>query len=63
MKYKFLSDDDGHWFIVPLDMVELFNKMLEEGEEDYWCEFNNTFGKYWADHPSSYTFENYEQGE
>lgn len=60
MRYKFLKDDDGHWFIVPVDLVPKFNQMLEDGAEDHWCEFNNTFGEYWADHPSNYTFENYE---
>jgi len=40
------SDDDGHWYVIPHSKVEQFQKMLSEGEEDEWSEFEENFGEY-----------------
>ena len=55
MKCKFVQDDDCHWYMIPADMETLFHQMLENGEADYWCEFNNKWEDYRCDHPSCYT--------
>jgi len=60
MRYKFARDDDGHWYLIPVYQAEMFYKILHEGEDDCWCEFNNSFGEYRCDHPTDYTFENPE---
>jgi len=34
MRYKFLSDDDGHTYLVPVEKIEAFEKWLAAGP--YW---------------------------
>lgn len=58
MKYKFVQDDDCHWYLIPEELHTLFLQMEENGEADWWCEFNNKFEQYCCDHPSNYLVEN-----
>lgn len=60
-RLSFMSDGDGHWYLIPIDRVDKFNKMLEEGEDDSYCEFNNEFYDRMCNHPSSYSFVNPEE--
>lgn len=57
-RWRFVNDDDGHYFLIPDSLHPLFIQMLDQGEADYWTEFNNKFDEYAIDHPSNYTFEN-----
>lgn len=54
MNIKFLQDQDCHWYAVPENMVNTFKRLDEEGVEDYWVEFCDTFDEYRIDHPSEY---------
>lgn len=60
MRYKFARDDDGHWFLIPVELNAEFYRLLEQGEDDLWAEFNNKFEEYTSNNPCSYTFENPE---
>ncbi len=40
------KDDDGHWYVIPKDQMLLFCKLLDEGLNDEWEEFNERFGQY-----------------
>lgn len=60
MRYNFARDNDGHWFLIPVELNAEFHRLLEEGEYDLWAEFNNKFEKYTSNNPCSYTFENPE---
>ena len=60
MRYNFITDGDCHWYLLPTTLNERFSELLDNGEEDYYCEFNNTFDQYRCDSPSNYTFENPE---
>ena len=45
-KVKAITDNDGHWYVVPADMEDAFYSMLEYGENEDWSLFNETFSKY-----------------
>lgn len=57
-RFRFVSDDDGHNYLIPAELDIKFDEMLEDGEDDYYAEFNNTFSKYRCDSVSNWTFEN-----
>lgn len=59
-KFRFRTDGDGHWYLIPAELSTMFSQMLDDGEEDYYCEFNNKFEEYRCDCPSNYTVENPE---
>lgn len=42
------SDDDGHEYVIPAEKAELFDKLLELGEEDYYEAFSDEFDHYRA---------------
>ena len=53
-RFYFDSDDDGHDYLVPLEMRDLFREMLEDcfghtwGDDDYYASqnrFEEKFGK------------------
>lgn len=56
MRYKFIRDDDCHWFLIPVELEPLFVQLLENGEADWWAEFSNKFEEYCCDSPCNYTF-------
>jgi hypothetical protein len=61
-RYRFAQDDDGHWYLIPVELEILFFQMQENGEADGWCEFNNKFYEYSTGcSPSCYTFTNPEE--
>lgn len=57
MKGSFIQDQDCHWYFIPEDKKSLFYQMEENGEFDYFCEFNNTFEEYRCEYPSNYVVE------
>lgn len=59
-RWRFVTDDDGHWYLIPVELEEEFNKLLSEGEDDCYTEFNNKFYDNYSIgcHPSCFTFEN-----
>lgn len=62
MKYCFRRDDDGHWYLIPVERSKLFSELLESGlENDDYCDFCNEFDEYRIDSPQHFTFENPEE--
>lgn len=61
MKYCFKRDDDGHTYMIPVDMASLFSDLLINGEEDCYAEFNNVFMEYSCGSFTDWTFENPEE--
>lgn len=57
VRYRFIKDDDCHWYLIPVSMSTVFNQMLDNGEDAYWSIFNNTFDEYRCDSPTNFTFE------
>ena len=55
VRYRFITDDDCHWYLIPVGLEVLFYRLLESDEDDY-AEFNNTFDEYRCDSPSNFTF-------
>jgi len=41
-----VSDEDGHWYVIPHSSTEQFHEMLANGEEDEWSAFEENFGDY-----------------
>jgi hypothetical protein len=56
VRYRFIKDDDCHWYLIPASMSTVFNQMLSNGESDCYAMFNNTFDEYRCDSPSNFTF-------
>ena len=56
VRYRFITDGDSHWYLIPADLEDLFHKLLAEGEDDYYAEFCGRFDEYRCDHPSNFTF-------
>ena len=57
---RLVSDDDGHWFIIPADKWEEWEGWLENPEttdytEPKWARYTNT-------HPSRVTFTDWTIG-
>jgi len=67
-RFFFDSDDDGHWYIVPVELKSVFYDLMEKSESskpgsDEWndaCDqINEKFGEHRIDGwPSNYSFEN-----
>ena len=49
MTFCFMQDDDGHNYLIPFEERELFEVMLEQGEEDYYERFIDKFSNYSID--------------
>lgn len=58
-RWCFKQDDDGHNFLIPVELSSKFSEMLVSAinEEDY-AEFNNAFDQYSCDSFLNYSFEN-----
>lgn len=56
VRYRFITDGDCHWFLIPVGLEDEFNSLLENGEEDYYTEFSNRFEEYRCNYPGEYTF-------
>lgn len=58
VRFKFVSDCDGHWYMIPSSLSEefsLWDATALDGAEDEWT--GRDFDIYrLAQHPSSYTF-------
>lgn len=55
-EHKFVVDDDGQWYIIPVSDLELFYSSLEEGETDDYERFNRLFTPFRSSHPFRYAF-------
>lgn len=55
-RWCFKQDDDGHNFLIPVELSSLFNELVER-QDDYYAEFNNTFDQYGCDSFLNYSFE------
>jgi len=61
MKKVFTQDDDGHWYLVPVDEIDEFDSFMEDydDERDYGTEQYNRYMDYRIDGcPSHYSVEN-----
>jgi len=57
MKYKFIRDDDCHWYMIPVDQVDKFEEWvqyMEDMDKDY---DGPDFDKYGCDDPTRYAFD------
>ncbi len=54
-RWCFKRDDDGHDYLIPLDMVEEFDKLLYE-TDDHYESFINKFDEMRIGYPSGYSF-------
>ena len=41
-----VKDNDGHWFVIPAELKELFFRMLDSGHKDEYEEFSSVFDEY-----------------
>lgn len=57
-RWCFATDGDGHNFLIPVELSSLFDELLENGEEDRYEKFNNTFDQYSCDSFLNFSFEN-----
>tara|TARA_Y100000310_G_scaffold56232_1_gene51641 strand:+ start:47356 stop:47685 length:330 start_codon:yes stop_codon:yes gene_type:complete len=71
-RYCFKKDDDGHWFLVPVEQAEEFERLLtkcleyehdsENEKDDPYIKFSYQFDKMGIDGgPYSYSFTNAEK--
>ncbi|MNF90657.1 hypothetical protein D3C85_1098190 [compost metagenome] len=58
MKYKFVQDSEGHWYLIPVELSSLFVKLDEDGFADDYEAFNDQFYGHMIDSPCHFTFEN-----
>lgn len=56
VRYKFMQDQDCHWYLIPEGLSALFIQMEESGESDCYAEFCNRFDEYRCNYPGEYTF-------
>ena len=57
--YVFKSDDDGHNYLIPVTMSELFDELLyEQDDDDTGDKFNRKFYKYRISSSGHYKFLN-----
>lgn len=56
VRYRFITDGDSHWFLIPVGLTDLFEELLAKGEDDYYAEFCNRFEEYSCDYPDNFTF-------
>lgn len=56
-RFKFETDDDGGWYMIPVELESEFSKLLTTGEHDLYSEFNSAFEQYRCDSPRNWTFE------
>lgn len=56
-RFRFMSDDDGHWYLIPVELEKEFTELLDSGEYD---KFNDKFYENYSIgcHPNCFTFEN-----
>lgn len=45
-KVKCVMDDDGHWYVIPIDLSDSFLKDGQDEEMVDSGEFDNKYGKY-----------------
>lgn len=57
-RWCFKRDDDGHNYLIPVELSSLFDELEQNGEEDGYAEFCNTFDQYICDSFLNYSFEN-----
>lgn len=56
VRYRFITDGDSHWYLIPVSMSTVFNQMLSVGDRDCYAMLCNTFDEYRCDSPSNFTF-------
>lgn len=58
-RWCFKQDDDGHNFLIPVELSSKFSEMLVSAiDEGDYAEFNNMFDEYVCDSFLNYSFEN-----
>lgn len=45
-RVKVVTDGDGHWYVVPVELADTFTEMLSAGEADEYNAFNEMFSMY-----------------
>jgi hypothetical protein len=56
-RFTFRDDDDGHWYLVPMDELEEFQAGLDVSDLDECACFNEKYESYRiSSHPSHYSF-------
>ena len=57
VKYRFVQDDDCHWYLIMADDYELFCIWVKDSP--YWDEYKGPcFDENRCDSPECYTFDN-----
>jgi hypothetical protein len=41
-----VKDDSGHWYVIPIELKDLFFAELENGEQDDWEHFEEMFSEF-----------------
>lgn len=49
MPYRFIQDEDAHWYLIPSHKVSYFDNLVEHQEHD---RIEREFGAYRTGHPS-----------
>jgi hypothetical protein len=62
-RYRFVSDDDGHNYIIPAGMQKQFDRWLESCQDDAPPYSGFTFDENRIDSPSNYTFTSPKEDE
>ena len=55
-RFCFVTDGEGHNFLIPTELSLDFYGDLEVGEEDAYAEFSNKYGQYAIDSMTNWTF-------
>jgi hypothetical protein len=55
-RFCFRQDDDSHWFLIPLEDSQKFEKLRAKGESDDWNEFNKAFEDMRSEGPNYVSF-------
>lgn len=50
-EWVFVTDDDGHWYMIPPEYKDRFSQLIDEYRYD---DFDSEFGSSRSYHPSNY---------
>lgn len=53
-KFRFLDDGYDNWYMVPEELCTKFKKIIKDGGDDNWDEFDLKFQVYRCKCPSDY---------
>lgn len=60
-EYKFVTDDDGNWYLILVSDLDQFYYELEQGEDDNYVTFNSLFSPFRSRHPTRYAFTSWRE--